>query len=103
MAFSRYSLLSDINGNSLNFPNIKIQNRDTDKYIIYNPSMTRLDRISYDAYGIENFDWLIMLANPEYSVEFDIPSNTVIRVPFPLNDVLSEFQQDINGEKGKTI
>jgi hypothetical protein len=39
------------------------------------------------------------LANPEYAMEFDIPNNTVIRVPFPLEDARSEYSQKVISKK----
>ena len=87
---SRYSYLI-FDGKIKNLPKISISNRTTDKFVTYNSDLTRLDRISGSIYLDDTYDWLIMLANPEYSMEFDIPKNTIIRVPFPLNDAESEF------------
>lgn len=94
MAYSRYSSLIQ-NGNLKSFPKVKISNRITDIYVTYNPNITRLDRIAADTYGDDTFYWLILLANPQYYMEFDIPSGAVIRVPSPLSDVLSEFESKI--------
>jgi hypothetical protein len=38
---------------------------------------------------------VILWANPEYFIEFDIPPGTVIRIPYPINDVLSEITQQL--------
>ena len=44
-----------------------------------------------------DYGWLILLANPDYGgMEFDIPDNTVIRIPFPLMDTLREYQQKVD-------
>jgi len=56
---------------------IRIKKRETDKFVVYNFDKTRLDRIAGDIYGDDTFWWLILLANPDYSMEFDIPRNTV--------------------------
>ena len=32
-------------------------------------------------------------ANPEYTMEFDIPDNTIIRIPYPLKETLDEFME----------
>jgi len=90
MGMNRYSYLV-FNGNMQNMPRINISIRDTDKKVTYNSALTRLDRISGAIYGDDTYGWLILLANPEYSMEFDIPKNSVIRVPFPLKDVEAEF------------
>lgn len=76
-------------------PAITISNRSTDKRVIYNSNLTRLDRIAGDIYEDETYWKIILWANPAYYLEFDIPNNTVIRVPFPLNDVLKEVTNQI--------
>jgi hypothetical protein len=38
------------------------------------------------------YDWLILYANPDYLIEFDIPDGTIIRIPFPLERALSEYR-----------
>ena len=56
----------------------------------------RLDLLSYEYYGDPNYDWLIMQANPEYgSMEFKIPNNALLRIPFPLDVVISQYNDDI--------
>jgi hypothetical protein len=94
MAFSRYSKLI-VNGEIRSFPKVKISFRTTDIYINYNPNVTRLDRIAADAYGDDTLYWLILLANPQYYMEFDIPSGAVIRIPSPLSEAISEFNSKI--------
>ena len=76
-------------------PAITISNRSTDKRVTYNSNLTRLDRIAGDIYDDETYWKIILWANPAYYLEFDIPNNTVIRVPFPLNDVLKEVTNQI--------
>lgn len=90
MADSRYNKLIS-NGKIKSSPKVTISNRITDIYLTYNPKITRLDRIAADIYKDDTLYWLILIANPQYYMEFDIPINSIIRVPFPLNDVLSEF------------
>jgi hypothetical protein len=94
MAFSRYSRLI-FNGEIRSFPKIKISNRSSDIYVTYNSNRTRLDRIASDVYGDDTLYWLILLANPQYFMEFDIPSGAVIRVPNPVSEVLTEFNSKI--------
>lgn len=89
MAIDLYKYLIG-NGNMLNMPPIKIQNRETDKRVVYDKKKNRLDRIAGDIYQQEAYWRFILWANPDYSLEFDIPDNTVIRVPFPLVDVERE-------------
>ena len=81
-------------------PGIKIPVKNTDKTVIYRSGMTRFDVLSNTYYNTPYYGWLIMLANPEYGgLEFMIPDNTPIRVPFPLvqsvNDYLDGVEQYI--------
>ncbi len=90
MGLSRYSYLT-FDGKIMSMPKIIISNRSTDKFITYDSNRTRLDRIAGEIYGDDTAGYLILLANPEYFMEFDIPRNTVIRVPFPLKEVEADF------------
>lgn len=95
MAINRYRQLITTQRTMQTMPGIIISKRDTDKYVIYNSSKMRFDTIAADIYGDDLYNFLISFANPEYSLEFDIPNNTVIRVPFPLNEVVNEFEQKV--------
>lgn len=94
MAFSRYSKLI-FDGKMKSFPEMKIKNRSTDIYVTYNPNKTRLDRLAAEAYGDDTLYWLILIANPNYYMEFDIPAGSIIRIPNPIGDVLAEFNAKI--------
>lgn len=76
-------------------PYIKIPVQTSDIFINYN-RRTRLDIVSQTYYGTPYYGWLILQANPGYSLEFDIPEGSVIRIPFPLNPALSAYQEKIN-------
>lgn len=78
------------------FPPIRISQRSTDKFVEYNSDRTRLDRIAEDVYEDATCSKIIMWANPEYFIEFDIPDNTIIRVPYPLKDVQDEVIKKIS-------
>jgi hypothetical protein len=82
-------------------PPVKISLRRSDKYITYNKSVMRLDYIAGQIYEDETMWRLIMWANPEYFLEFDIPDNAVIRIPFPLNDVIGEVNKFIINNRDK--
>lgn len=78
-------------------PPIDIDYRTTDKKVIYNKNLTRLDRIAGDVYEDETTWKVILWANPDYDCEYDIPDDTIIRVPWPKRDVLDEvFKKIIN-------
>lgn len=80
-------------------PKIVIKKRETDKFVLYNQETTRLDRIAGQMYGDDTLWWLILLANPEYFSEFDIPPKSRLRIAYPLNDVLAEYQDKVNNNK----
>jgi hypothetical protein len=77
-------------------PFIKLRNKNTDIKVVYNKNK-RLDRLSNEYYDSPYYGWLILLANPKYGgMEFDIPEDSVIRIPFPLMDTLREYQQKVD-------
>tara|TARA_B100000963_G_scaffold186737_2_gene162417 strand:- start:2077 stop:2388 length:312 start_codon:yes stop_codon:yes gene_type:complete len=96
MGKDRYKLLRNKNGEGLQImPPIEIKSRNTDIFRIYNSDKTRLDRISAEVYEDDTYGWLILMANPEYFVEFDIPKETVLRIPLPLREVLTEVESKL--------
>ena len=96
MAINRYSKLIR-NGSIKRMPNITISEKSTDYYVRYKRNSSRLDNISYDYYGDPNFDWLILLANPETAdLEYNIPDNSLIRIPYPLDVVMEEYNKKID-------
>lgn len=85
----------------LDTPPMVIRSRSTDIFVVYNKNKTRLDRIAYNIYKDETCWRLIMMANPEYFCEYDIPDNTVIRIPSPLGDVLKEVVSKLDAGKNR--
>lgn len=100
MAYNFYSLLKD-NDRLRNMPPVEIDRRPTDKSVTYNKQKNRLDTIAGKVYEDETYWRIILWANPEYFLEFDIPDNEVIRVPYPLQDVLNEIGLKINSRRNK--
>jgi len=77
-------------------PFIRISERPSDKRDLYEVGKTRLDRVSEKFYGVPYYGWLILLANPQFGgLEFNIKDQTVIRIPFPLNTVLEEYNRQV--------
>ena len=71
----------------------KLDKRDG---ITYELGKTRLDKLSQTYYGNPYHGFLIMLANPQYGgMEFDIPDRAVIRVPFPFNQTLEQYEDAV--------
>lgn len=87
----RYSKFrSDSNFKPLPFINIPIKN--SDKYLTYKRGSVRFDILSQTHYNTPYYGWLIMLANPEFGgLEFNIPNNKTIRIPFPLIPSINDY------------
>lgn len=100
MPFDFYKPLKE-NDSLKDMPPVEISLRRSDKYITYQSSKMRLDYIAGEIYKDETLWRLIMWANPEYFLEFDIPDGAIIRVPYPLNDVLAEVNNFIINNKDK--
>ena len=100
MPFNFYKSLK-VNNSLLDMPPVQISARATDKFILYHKERMRLDYIAGQIYEDETLWRLILWANPEYFLEFDIADNSVIRIPFPLNDVLAEVNNFIINNRDK--
>ena len=93
--YDRYQFFEN-DGNFQIVPGIEIPIKGTDKYIQYKKGKDRLDKISQEYYGSPMFGWLILLANPSVgSIEFEIPDNSYIRVPFPLLSSLQDYKNSV--------
>ena len=96
MAYNRYTKLIR-NGVLKKVPKVSIPNKTSDVYITYRKGVTRLDNVSYDVYGDPGYDWLILLANQNVaSLEFEIPDGYELRVPYPLQQTLEEYNKAID-------
>lgn len=104
MSYDRYNRFR-INGDTIFPPFIQIPVRESDYYEIYEKGKTRLDILSYRYYRDPDYGWLIMQANPQYgAIEFLIPDKSQLRIPYPLNVVLSQYENNIeNYNKFNTI
>ena len=97
--FDRYSSFRN-NGKVEIVPFVPIRKKSTDRYIRYQKSTMRLDRLSYEYYDSPDYGWLIMQANPEYgSLEGLIPDNVLLRIPYPLSETLNFYTSDIINRK----
>jgi hypothetical protein len=93
--FNRYDYFLE-DGEHKIVPGIEIPQKSTDKFFNYKKSKDRLDKISQEYYGTPLFSWLILMANPKLgSVEFEIPDNAIIRVPFPLVNSLQDYKKGV--------
>lgn len=98
-----YDFYKNLKSNDVlkNMPPISISKRNTDKSVLYNKQKNRLDTIAGNVYNDETLWRLILWANEEYFMEFDIPDNTVVRVPYPLQDVMTEVNTKIIAKRDR--
>jgi hypothetical protein len=81
--YDRYELYRNDDDTVNQLPFVKLPINPSDKYTKWIEG-DRLDRLAMRFYGNPFYDFLILYANPEYLSEFDIPYETVLRIPFPL-------------------
>jgi hypothetical protein len=94
--FDRYSNFR-FNGGMRPLPGLNIPENPSDKYVQYRLGDTRLDKLSNSYYNSPYYGWLIMLANPQYGgLEFLIPDQSIIRIPFPFESAIDRYIQTIN-------
>jgi hypothetical protein len=80
-------------------PGIQIPEVNTDKRDVYK-SDSRMDKLSQKYYGAPFYGWLIMQCNQQYGgMEFDIPTNEIIRIPFPLKSAIDRYIEAVNEHK----
>ena len=92
--YNRYELLTQSDGSILPTPLVQIPLSSSDKYISWNSSML-LHLISQRYYGNSTYGWLLLIANPQVPTEFTIPDGFNFRIPFPLNQALSYYENGI--------
>lgn len=89
--FDRYNQFR-VNNKVNPIPGIKLSPKNSDKQTVYRKGVSRLDRISNEYYGTPFYGWLILLANPQFGgLEWDIPDNQIIRIPFPFRDSIEQY------------
>lgn len=97
--YDRYDLFRN-EGKIEMVPSVSIPKKSTDYFEIYKLGQSRLDIISNNYYGNPNYDWLIMMANPEFgSMEFEIPDGSELRIPYPLDITIRNYIDAVNLHK----
>jgi hypothetical protein len=93
--FNRYENFK-INGSVSTLPFIKLTSKSTDKLVVYKLGKTRLDKLSQQYYNNPYHGFFIMLANPEYGgIEFNIKDGDIIRIPFPFNAAIEDYNYQV--------
>ncbi len=93
--YNRYETLKTNVGTTDMMPFVKIPELTTDKYESWNGYNMRFDKLAQKYYNNPFYDFLILYANPEYLSEFDIPDDTLIRIPFPLDTALDAYESEL--------
>lgn len=97
--FDRYDEFR-FNGAMKPIPGIVLGSANSDKSIVYKLGETRLDKISNLYYNNPFCGWLIMLANPQFGgLEFLIPDQTIITVPYPFESAIDRYLSEVNKYK----
>ena len=93
----RYQYFEDDDGSFTIVPGVRMPVKSTDKYIQYRRNRDRLDKMSQEYYDSPLFGWLILIANPlAGSIEYLIPDNYLLRVPFPLIPSLQDYKKAVD-------
>lgn len=69
---------------------VNIDKRENDRQIIWETGFS-IDDLALKYYNNEAYYRVIMMANPKYSMAFDINKGDIIRIPFPLKEVIEEI------------
>ena len=94
--YNRYSPFL-INGEQTVVPYINLPAKSSDKRYIYKVGISRLDKVSQQHYNSPFFGWLILQANPQYTVfEFNIPDGAVLTIPYPLLTSLQDYKNELD-------
>jgi hypothetical protein len=81
-------------------PGLKLPDADTDLSYVYKQGTTRLDKLSNMFYNNPWGGWLILAANPQFGgLEFNIPDMTLIKVPYPYENAVQRYSEQINKYK----
>jgi hypothetical protein len=99
MAYDRYASVRTENDFRM-LPFGEIPKSKNDRIIIYKKGQIRLDQISSQYYDSPDYAWLILQANPELgSIENFITDGSVLRIPYPLEDTINIYLNDIKTYK----
>lgn len=90
--YNRYSEFL-INGEQTTVPFVTIPQKVTDKSYIYKIGRSRLDKVSQEFYGSPVFNWLILMANPQFGgLENNIYDGAILVIPYPLVPSIQDYK-----------
>lgn len=90
--YDRYNNLREEGNRIRPTPFINLPELSSDKFEKWHRGVSRLDKISHKYYGSPVYGFFILLANPKFLSEWDIPDGMVIRIPFPLSVVKAQYE-----------
>jgi len=93
--YNRYEIFKNQNGTTDQLPYVTLPANSSDKYETWKAGFSRLDKVAKRYYGNEFFDFLILWGNPQYISEFDIEDGDLIRIPFPLEKVKTDYETEL--------
>jgi hypothetical protein len=97
MSYYDFTSKFKTNGTVKPIPFIPIPTKETDKSKLWNSANDRLDLISNDYYGHPFGDKLILLANADLGLdEFLWENGITIRIPFPYQQSLNQYIDNVN-------
>lgn len=98
--YNRYAILTNADGTTDLMPFVVLPTNPSDKFEVWNTEYSRLDKLSQKYYGNPFYDFLILYANG-YVSEFDINDGNLIRIPFPLAKVKSDYENALTAYKNQ--
>lgn|SRR5690606_28972496 len=99
--YDRYEIYRNDDGSIDQLPFVEIPTNASDKYINWRLGVDRLDKVAKRYYDNEFFDFIILLANPNYISEFDIDDGDVIRIPFPLDKAKTDYENGLKKARNR--
>ncbi len=91
MPFDYFQNQRKNNGQVENIPFPKISKSPTDKFEEYIEGTTRLDILAQKYYSDATLKYFIQFGNPDIMDIFSIPDGYILRIPFPKERVIQEW------------
>lgn len=90
--YDRYEIMKNEDGSIEWLPFVPISQSSSDLSEVWVQGRSRLDKLALRYYNNPFYDFFILLANPQYVDQFDIPDGALIRIPFPIDRVKLEYE-----------
>jgi len=88
-----------INGQQTVVPYVTLPNKPSDLVHIYKVNRSRLDKVSEEYYGAPYYNWLILIANPQFAgLEQNIFDGAFLVIPYPLITSLQDYKAALENQ-----